>query len=257
VIRWIAIVLLFAAPAFAQEQAADDARGASGSRSRSMGAPNRGRLVNAVELRATEHLAVAPSGHAYGTEELVRLIERAAARVEREMPGPNVLVGALSRANGGRVPPHNSHQSGRDADVGFYVTDENGAPVAAERFVELDTMSQCGRDRDRVNCLDGARTFLFIAALLSDDVARVQWILLAPDIQQVILAAGRRLDVTDEMLELVERATDPRPESEGHRNHMHIRIYCPADDVPGCSDQSAARRPHARPQRRRARPRRR
>jgi penicillin-insensitive murein endopeptidase len=252
--RWIAIALLLSAsPLAAQERSAESGHGARTSTSRSVGAPNRGRLTDGVELRATEHLSVAPAGHPYGTEELVRMIERAAARVQTESPGPRLLVGALSRQRGGRVPPHSSHQSGRDADLGFYVTDENGAPVYADRFVELDTISQCGRDRDRVYCLDGARTFLLIVALLADETARVQWILLAPDIQQRILAAGRRLSMSDEILRAVELATDPRDGSEGHRNHLHVRIHCPPDDVPGCADGAyrPAHRRRGRPPRRR------
>lgn len=244
-VRWIAIALLLHAPVLAQERSAQSGHASAESRSRSVGAPNRGRLQNGVPLRATDHLAVAPSGHSHGTEELVRMIERAAARVQAESPGPRMYVGALSRERGGRVPPHSSHQSGRDADIGFYVTDENGRPAFVDRFVELDTISQCGRDRERVYCLDGARTFLMIVALLEDPGARVQWILLAPDIQQQILAAGRRLNMSDEILARVETATDPRDGSEGHRNHLHVRIECPADDRPACQDGSY-RAPHRR-----------
>src|SRR5688500_4692301 len=48
-----------------------------GSTSRSIGAPNRGRLDHGVAIRSTTHMVVAPSGHPYGTAELVALIARA------------------------------------------------------------------------------------------------------------------------------------------------------------------------------------
>jgi penicillin-insensitive murein endopeptidase len=232
----VAVLASFIGAAHAQDRSASSARGASQSRSRSVGAPNRGRLRDAVQIQETPDLVVAPSGHGYGTEELVRMIERSAARLRRESPGPRLLVGALSRPSGGRVPPHNSHQSGRDADLGFFLVDERGAAVEAPRFIDLDPSDQCGQDQGRTYCLDGARTFAFIAAMLDEPSARVMWVLLAADIQQRILAAGRRSGASDEVLRRVEAATDPRDGSDSHRNHLHVRIHCPADDVPGCTD---------------------
>lgn len=206
------------------------------SRSRSIGASNRGRLEAGARLAATPHLELQPGDSAfYGTQELVGLIRRAAERAQEERPGPRLLVGDLSRRGGGRLRPHSSHQNGRDADIGFYVTDENGQPIEPRRFVELGD-DACGRDRGTTYCLDGERTFLLIAAMLEDPVARIQFVLVAPDIRELLLAAGRRLDVPGDVLERVTTVTEPRGGSEAHRSHFHVRIYCPVDDRPHCED---------------------
>lgn len=226
------------------------------SESRSVGAPNRGRLERAVLLRATEALVAQRGSTQWGTAELVGLIQRAAARLQEEAPGPRLLVGDLSKRRGGRLRPHSSHQTGRDADLGLFVTDEDGRAVEAPRFLQLD-QAGCATERGVAYCLDPRRTFLFIAALLEDPSVRVQWILIAADLRQRILAAGRRLDVSPELLARVEEATTPRDGSEGHRSHLHVRISCPDDDRPRCREHTVSRRRPGASARQRARARRR
>lgn len=225
--RSLLIALLTLAPASAAAQP---------SASRSIGHPNRGRLSHPARVTETEHLVLLPSGHAFGTEELVGLITRSAARLAEVDPGPRLLVGALSRASGGRLPPHSSHQSGRDADLGLFLTDDEHRPVEPDRFVTLEEGSACGRDRGRTFCLDGARTFRFLAALVADDAVEVQWVLIAADLRELVLAAGRRLDPPPELLERVAEVTELRDGSASHRSHLHVRILCPEDDRPRCRD---------------------
>jgi penicillin-insensitive murein endopeptidase len=206
--------------------------------SRSVGAPNRGRLERGVRLRVAPALMLQRGSDQWGTVELVGLIERAAARLQEREPGPRLMVGDLSKRGGGRLRPHSSHQNGRDADLGLFLTDENGRAVEAPRFLELDRHA-CARDNGVAYCLDARRTFLFIAALLEDEATRVQWILLASDLRQRVLAAGRRLGVDDALLARVEEATTPRDGSESHRSHLHVRISCPPDDLPHCRERVA------------------
>lgn len=206
------------------------------SRSRSHGAPNRGRLSDGVLLEATEDMRVLPGAHRWGTEELVGMLRRAATQLRREEPGPRVVVGELSRQGGGHLPPHGSHQSGRDVDVGYLMIDEASEPVEATSFIELED-DGCARVGDEVHCLDRLRTFLLLVAMVDDPVARVQWILVAADLRQRILAAGRRSHVERHLYERVEQLTIPRQGSEVHRNHFHVRILCPEDDMPGCQHQ--------------------
>ncbi|HJL17950.1 MAG TPA: penicillin-insensitive murein endopeptidase [Sandaracinaceae bacterium LLY-WYZ-13_1] len=224
------------APVTAQGPAAEEGDAAEhDSRSRSIGRTDQGRLEHGVRLRETPHVVRMSGGTTFGTEELVGLIHRAAARVHEESPGPRLLVGDLSRRGGGRLRPHSSHRNGRDADLGFYLTDEDGEPTEPARFVELDH-SACGRDRGTAYCIDGERTFRLIAAMLDDPITRVQLILVAPDLREQILAAGRRLDVSDDVLGGVRTVTEARGGSEAHRSHLHVRIYCPVDDRPRCRD---------------------
>ena len=236
------------------------ALGASGahaqdSASRSVGAPNRGRLENGVLLRGTDAVMLQRGSNQWGTNELVGLIERASARLQAQEPGPRLLVGDLSSRRGGRLRPHSSHQNGRDADLGLFLTDQDGEAIEPPRFLELDQYA-CASERGVAYCFDPRRTFLFITALLEDSITRVQWILIAADLRQRILAAGRRLDVSPELLARVETATEPRDGSESHRSHLHVRILCPEDDVPRCQEHTVSRRRPAASSRQRARARR-
>ncbi len=223
--RVAALAILTAIPALA---AAQDG-------SRSVGAPDRGRLESGVLLPESAHyVRLSGDGTQWGTEELVGLLQRAAARHQATEPGPRLLFGSVSRRGGGRLPPHDSHQSGRDADVSMFVTDLDGASVEPSRFVELARDGTCGFADRNTFCLDPRRTFLFLAALLEDELVRVRFVLIAADLRQLVLAAGRRADVTDELLRRVEEVTALREGSASHRSHLHVRIECPEADR-GCS----------------------
>ena len=218
---WL-IVTLSALPVAAQD-------------SRSVGAPDRGRLEHAAALSdSPAYVRLASAGVQWGTAELVALLQRAAARLLTYEAGPRLLVGSLSLHDGGRFPPHESHQSGRDADVSIFVTDDGGEPVQATRFVALDRRTGCGRDHGRTVCIDPRRTFLFMAALAEDEGVDVQFVLIAGDLRQLVLAAGRRADVPPEILRRVEEFTRLRRGSAAHRSHLHLRIACAEDDA-GCS----------------------
>ena len=115
----------------------------------------------------------------------------------------------------------------------MFLTDLDGRPVEATRFVELDPATACGAEEGRTLCIDPRRTFLFLAALLEDEIARVRFVLLAGDLRQLVLAAGRRTDAPEAMLRRVEEVTALRTGSARHRSHLHIRIECPEDDR-GC-----------------------
>ncbi len=208
------------------------------SESRSIGVPDRGRLRDAVELASGANIAVRDGRRRawFGTRELVAAIEHAAAEVSRAHAGPRLVVGDLSAENGGRLSPHRSHRTGRDADLGFYLLDEEGNSVEAPQFVQL-RRNGCGRVRDHRYCFDPARNWTLVVALLTDPVARVQYLLVAPDIRARVLAEGERRGAPPELLERVRIATAPHSGSRSHRSHFHVRIYCPLDDRPECVDE--------------------
>lgn len=88
--------------------------------SASIGTPTRGFLFGGVELPESEAIKH-EGGYAFGTELVVRSIERAVREVRRCFPNtPTLRVGDISRDKGGWLKPHRSHQSGLDADLGYY-----------------------------------------------------------------------------------------------------------------------------------------
>ncbi len=204
----------------------------------SHGVPDRGRLTRGMALEETAHLFVRESRRSahYGTAELVGLIERVADAVFALHPGPKLVVGDLSRPRGGRNPPHRSHQSGRDADIGFYLVDAAGNSAQPDRFVSL-RRDGCGRIREDRFCFDAMRNWALLAALVQDEGARVQYVLIAPDIRRRLLEEGRRQGAPAELIDRVSLVTEPHSGSHSHRSHFHVRIYCPTDDRPGCIDE--------------------
>ena len=200
----------------------------------SVGRPNRGRLVRGVALEPSEHLVVKSSSHGqhYGTAELVSLLGRVAGRVAEESPGGRLHVGDLSRESGGRFGPHRSHRSGRDADVGLYLLDAAGEPIVTERFYDIRRDGTARQDP--TVRLDEGRTWALLEALVTDTETPVQFVFLAAHIEQRLLAEGRRRGASEELLARVDAVVDAERQ---HTNHMHVRIYCPVDDVPRCDEE--------------------
>ncbi|MGE0785349.1 MAG: penicillin-insensitive murein endopeptidase [Sandaracinaceae bacterium] len=221
-----------ASPAPAAEAAVE------ASPSRSVGVPDRGSLRDGVELGEDAALFVrqGPREARWGTAELVGLILRAATTVTTVAPGPKLVVGDLSGPRGGRISPHRSHRTGRDADIGFFLLDADGHAVQAPHFVSL-RRDGCGHIRDTRYCFDPARNVALLSAMVQDPVAQVQYVLVAPDIRNRVLAEAERQGIPTELLERIRTVTEPHAGSASHRSHFHVRIYCPEDDRPGCIDE--------------------
>jgi penicillin-insensitive murein endopeptidase len=207
------------------------------SASRSIGTTSRGRLRRGVALTSTPHLVVRNRrANVFGIDELVGALQRAAARVAEQHSGPRLLVGDLSSERGGRLSPHRSHRSGRDADVSFYLNDAEGRPAEVPRFVNL-RRDGCGELGGARYCFDAARNFALVAALLEDPTARVQYVMVAPDLRDRLLAEGARREARADVIERIRVATAPHSGSRSHRSHFHVRVYCPVDDRPDCVDE--------------------
>ena len=89
---------------------------------RSVGRPTKGKLVGARYLGKGEGYRLRFPKNAYGIPRVNTLIRTCAKRVKDAFPGTaDILVGDISRPTGGHFPPHKSHQSGRDADIGYYL----------------------------------------------------------------------------------------------------------------------------------------
>ncbi len=213
----------------------------------SVGSPNRGWLVRGAHLESDANLLVKPSSvpNSYGTDELVGLLHRIADRIAAEAPGLRLHVGDLSADGGGRHRPHRSHRTGRDADVGFYLSGEDGRPHLGPRFLDIDREGVARADPSVR--LDEEHTWRVVELLVTELDVPVQTIFVAPHVRARLLDAGRRLGASDETLARAEAVLTPE---RAHTNHMHVRIYCPIGDVPRCDetppyhawvDRSAAR----------------
>lgn len=215
-------------------------RGRRAAPSASVGLPFDGRLRNGVLLRESEHVRYAgeyrEGGRFYGTEELVRLIERSAARVAQRLPGARLSVGELSAQRGGRVSGHRSHQNGRDVDISFYMVDRDGRPYDPYGFAAFDRHGN-GMPPNQALRFDDARNWELVARLVADPDARVQYVFVADTLRRRLLATARRRRAPRSVVARAEQVLVQPSHGHPHRNHFHVRIYCPPADRPACRDR--------------------
>jgi penicillin-insensitive murein endopeptidase len=239
--RLLALVpLVLLVCAVAQPGLGQSRRRARAPSSASVGLPFEGRLRNGVLLRESETVRYAgeyaPTGNFYGTSELVQLLQRAAERVERRVPGARLSVGELSAERGGRIDGHRSHQNGRDVDIAFYMLDAAGEPFDPYGFAAFDRHGH-GLPPNESLTFDDRRNYELAARLVSDPDARVQYIFVADTIKNRVLREARRRRASERVLSRLEAVMVQPSHGHPHRNHFHVRIYCPPGDRPRCEDR--------------------
>jgi penicillin-insensitive murein endopeptidase len=172
----------------------------------------------------------AARGLRYGRPELIGLIQRAAQRVARELPGALLYVGDLSLRNGARTPWHASHRRGVDADLMFYAVDEEGLPAVPPRAMPVfDERGEAVLADGTVLRFDVARNWELVKAILHDRETRVLKIFVATPLraQLILYAIGN-----DEPRALISRAAailQQPADSLPHDDHFHIRIAGPPE----------------------------
>ncbi|HEY8040481.1 MAG TPA: penicillin-insensitive murein endopeptidase [Polyangiaceae bacterium] len=209
---------------------------------RSIGSPTEGHLLGGAHLDETPYLRVVPgytaSDARWGLEPLVTMIDRAARQVRRQYPDAITSVGHLSREGGGEIERHHSHESGRDADIGFFVRSGSGRQLLPSRFVQFrgdgTAVSWPGA------YFDDARNWTLVAALVSDPEARVTHLFVAQPLRARLLAYAERMGVP---ASLRMRAAEVLQQPHGalpHDDHFHVRIGCPSH-MSGCVENPSMR----------------
>lgn len=179
------------------------------------GRPNRGFLYNGARLpNDGVYFKLEEPENAYGTEETIAGLMAAVEEVHRLFPGTKPLsVGHISRAMGGWLKPHKSHQNGRDADLGFYYTDDS--PWYRRATAEN---------------LDVARTWALITAM--ERAAGIEYLFVDRSLHD---ALRKHAEEIGEPPEFIERLFDgPMPvrgptirHARGHLTHLHVRFASP------------------------------
>lgn len=206
-------------------------------RADSVGPPNEGRLQGGIRLDISKpYLRGAPMHPSidthWGLPALVHAIDHSAKAVAKKYPGAVLNVGDLSRRHGGELARHHSHESGRDADLGFYIVDGQGKPFTRPTFVKVD--DKLAAEDITGARFDVAKNWLFLQNLLLDRDARVSHIFVADPIKQALLAHARSRGVAHA---LYVRAALVMMQPTGglpHDDHFHIRISCPSSMKKTC-----------------------
>lgn len=192
-------------------------------------------------------------GNQWGTDELVAVIERAAATVYFEHKGRRRLalgVADLSPKRGGNSIWHASHQSGRDVDLIFYSVDARGRilPPPEVEMVHYDGQGEPFVPRHMLASgyeeptwakrrFDDARNWALVEALLSDRGTRVQWIFVSNKLQMRLLAWAERHERPRWVIEYARTVMEQPSAAAPHDDHFHVRLYCSrADRKLGCVD---------------------
>ncbi len=218
------------------------------SHSTSIGSPRAGRLEGAIALpmrgAGFRYNPRKDPAHRHGTVEVVRAVVRALGAVARELPGGLAWVGEISSLRGGPLRGHRTHQAGRDVDISFFLLDAHGRPrePVVTFFDEDGRAVDFGDLEDPADDvplrLDVPRTWHLVQALLHtpDPDAQVQRILLAAHLHDLLRAEAERSGAPAWLLDRFEQVSC-QPRSAPHDDHLHVRFYCAAEDIPlGCAD---------------------
>jgi len=156
--------------------------------------------------------------NAYGVDGVLKTLKVCAKRVKDTLPGGHdILIGDISRPGGGRFPPHSSHQSGRDVDVGYYLATGE----------QNETMH-----RVRADEVDYARTWALLKCYLTTDkvvrvyidrsiqVAMVKWLREKRALDDRRIARLFQVESDDDALIL---------HAPKHDTHLHVRFACDAE----------------------------
>jgi penicillin-insensitive murein DD-endopeptidase len=150
-----------------------------------------------------------------------------------------LLIGDLSRRRGGEIAAHSSHESGRDADVGFYFVDPRGTPVEITRFRAVDSQGRAIGERRLT--FDVARNWTLIQAWLTDPQVRVQHIFVAAPLRQRLLRHARERGVSLPLLHRAALALKQPRDGLLHDDHYHVRIACPPRQKSVCVAEPLAK----------------
>lgn len=192
----------------------------------SVGRPTNGTLDYALHLGEGPGYRLRFPKNAYGVEGVLKTLRSCAKRVKDTFPGTHdILIGDLSRPGGGPFSPHESHQSGRDVDVGYYLASN----------VQNDTMF-----RVKAGDIDYAKTWAHLKCHITTD--RVVRVYMDRRIQVAMIEWLRKKKTVDDgqiqRLFAVEGGDEALIQhAKEHDTHFHVRFACDAGQT-GCVEES-------------------
>lgn len=174
--------------------------------SRAVGTPQRGRLVRGIQLPAHPNIERKNGPHrVWGSAQTIAATLAAADHLSRHVPGAILVVGDISVREGGPLPPHVSHQSGLDIDVGLLHRDQPDLTWFQDATPE--TLDATGTWR----IIEGFVATGWVDLVVVDRT-------LQPALVRAAIEAGAR---PWEVRRLFEEGVI---HEEGHRDHLHVRL---------------------------------
>jgi penicillin-insensitive murein endopeptidase len=207
----------------------------------SIGKPNRGYLIAAAKIPDegpgwTTREVWKARDNRYGTDELIDLVESVARRMRKRAPDVRLVVADLSsRSGGGAFAFHRSHQSGRDADLLYYMRDKDGHPFEPDAMHVFNARG-VAKDGSGIT-IDVPRTWLLVKDLVTAQEATVQYIFMYEPIAELLIDHAKKIGEPPDVIAKVRIALKQPGDSARHDDHLHVRVYCaPTDREYGCVD---------------------
>jgi penicillin-insensitive murein endopeptidase len=205
----------------------------------SVGQPANGWQIRAKKLRPSPDLWIQDKSvdYSYGHPALVLMLNRTAKQIARQSPGSVLLCGDLSREFGGPLTGHRSHQSGRDADVGFFVIGPDGRPQNSKKLLAFDRQ---GRARDKSGVrFDDYRNWLLVQLWLKDSRANLEYVFVASHLRQRLLDFARSRPAFRRYVADASQFLKQPSKGLPHDDHFHVRIACPDQQSALCKSRVA------------------
>jgi len=213
----------------------------SSARSISSGTAQSGRLINGFEIPLMNQWIqfygpVADRRTNFSTLEMAALLVRVARVVRNHAGGLRMGVGDCSVESGGDLARHASHNSGRDADILFYRTDQWGRPVIARDFESFNGKGRC-RSKGCQTRFDAERNWWVVRTLVSSQRPAVQHIFVSSELRSFLLQHAVKRGEDPEILHRARRVLRQPSDSSVHSDHFHVRTFCSMGDREGgCRD---------------------
>lgn len=210
-------------------------------RSRSIGDVSDGWIVNAVAIpQPHDHIrrieSHVPRGLDYSTQEMIELVESAAAHVANAHPGSVLYLGNFSADGGGDIPYSVSHNSGRDADLAFYMLDAKGESAVPDELLSFDARGRAKSDGKRVT-FDVKRNWKLIEGLVKAGADEIQFVFVSRPLKKKLLAEAERAKASAQVIATADKMLIQPGGALPHNDHFHIRLYCSESDVvSGCKN---------------------
>lgn len=178
----------------------------------SVGFADQGRLLNAVHLEDGDAWTVARRDLAWGTQETIESLVTAFRAVRKLFPGARARLSHIGLQTGGWLRPHKSHQSGRDADLGFFYKGD-GRPG--------------GRLKNIVKAFDLPRNWALIKALITQSDVQIVWV--DRGIQKILRDHALKTGEDKAWVDRIFRAGKDSllQHARRHHDHFHVRFYAP------------------------------
>jgi len=209
-------------------------------RTLSVGAPNDGRLVRGKHLATSSAVRLwnTTSGvPAWAAPNLLHAVEKAAQRTRAVFPGTTTVITALSHEKGGPIQGKRSHQTGRDADIVFFLVDAKGKPATAKQLVHIGGDGR-GKDDKAAFTFDDARNWALVEALATDSDKAVTHVFVDSKVRQKMLAYSQTAHVAADKRDAVLQILFAADGEEPLDAMFHLRVVCPEGQIAICTDRA-------------------